>query len=210
MTSAIRTVVIDDHPLFREGVANALSLDSQITVVAQGASFDEALALVKQHLPDVVLLDISLPDASGIKAAAAISSLPAPPRILMLTVSNVGDDVRNAIKAGAAGYILKGVNAKELIQAIKTVSSGNHYVTPSITFELLSPPGARDKSDLLTSLTAKEREVLNLMAAGLRNQDIGQKLSMTEKTVKYHLYNAFRKLGVHNRVQAAQLLSQAI
>lgn len=207
MSERIRVVVVDDHPLFRSGVVQAIELDESIEVVAEGGSTGEAIELAVTCQPDVMLLDISMPGGDGIAAAASISALQVAPRILMLTVSGETSDVMRAIDAGAAGYVLKGVNATDLIGAVKSVASGETFMSPNLSFNLLTALGKPAKPDPLAALTPQEQRILRMVSKGLGNREIGERLSVCEKTVKYHVTNLFRKLNVRNRVEAALVLA---
>lgn len=208
MNAPVRVIVVDDHPLFRAGVSQSLALDPAITVVAEGSSGGEALDLVKRHAPDVILLDITM-QGNGIEAAAAIAAVERPPRILMLTGSDDSDDVMGAIEAGAAGYVLKGIGANDLIAAVKSVSAGQSFMSPSLSLNLLARLGGGAKPDPLATLTGQERRILELVAQGLSNREIGDRLGILEKTIKYHMTNVLKKLKVKNRVAAALFLKDA-
>lgn len=208
MNAQVRVIVVDDHPLFRAGVSQSLALDPAITVVAEGSSGGEALDLVKRHEPDVILLDITM-QGNGIETAAAISATERPPRILMLTGSDDSDDVMGAIEAGAAGYVLKGIGANDLIAAVKCVSAGESFMSPSLSLNLLARLGSGAEPAPLSLLTAQERRILEFVAQGLSNREIGERLGIYEKTVKYHMTNVLKKLNVRNRVAAALVLKDA-
>ncbi|WP_313193414.1 response regulator transcription factor [Shinella zoogloeoides] len=207
MNAPIRVIVVDDHPLFRAGVTQSLALDPAITVVAEGSSGSQALELVERHEPDIILLDISMP-GNGIDAAAAIAATERPPRILMLTGSDDGHDVMRAIEAGAAGYILKGIGANDLIAVVKSVAGGDTFVSPSLSLGLLTRLSGKAETAPLARLTVRELRVLELLAQGLSNRGIGGNLGVHEKTVKFHVTNILRKLKVRNRVEAALALKE--
>ena len=207
MNAPIRVIVVDDHPLFRAGVTQSLALDPAITVVAEGSSGSQALELVERHEPDIILLDISMP-GNGIDAAAAIAATARPPRILMLTGSDDGHDVMRAIEAGAAGYILKGIGANDLIAVVKSVAGGDTFVSPSLSLGLLTRLSGKAEAAPLARLTVRELRVLELLAQGLSNRGIGGNLGVHEKTVKFHVTNILRKLKVRNRVEAALALKE--
>jgi len=207
MNAPIRVIVVDDHPLFRAGVTQSLALDPAITVVAEGSSGSQALELVERHEPDIILLDISMP-GNGIDAAAAIAATERPPRILMLTGSDDGHDVMRAIEAGAAGYILKGIGANDLIAVVKSVAGGDTFVSPSLSLGLLTRLSGKAEAAPLARLTVRELRVLELLAQGLSNRGIGGNLGVHEKTVKFHVTNILRKLKVRNRVEAALALKE--
>jgi len=205
----IRLVIIDDHPIFREGVASILGSEADIELVGQGVSADDALRLTREFLPDVILLDVNMP-GSGLKAAEAIANSFPVVKIVMLTGSADEDDVLAALKAGAHAYVLKGVAARELNGILHTVYSGEWYVTPSLAANLLSemksPTRVKQiQADVFDGLTERERQILELIADGTSNKEIGQKLFLTEKTIKHYVTNILQKLHVSNRVQAALL-----
>lgn len=206
MAERIRVVVVDDHPIFRAGVIQALALDSLIEIVGEGASAADAVELSLKHRPDLLLLDISMP-GNGIAALNEIMKMTAPPRIAMLTVSEDHDDVRRAIEAGAVGYMLKGIKAPDLIAAVKAVKAGEAYVSPSLAARLLASK-IKNTTHPLSSLTEQEKRTLQLVAMGLSNREIGERLDISEKTVKFHIGNIFRKLNVRNRVEATLLAEQ--
>lgn len=208
MAETIRIVLVDDHPLFREGVAYTLGAQADMEVVAQGESRDEAARLAERHAPDVLLLDINIP-GGGIEAARAIAAARPAIRIIMLTASVDEDDLAAAMAAGAKGYILKGVAARELVGIVRAVNAGEGYVAPSLAASLLAgmAGGARPAApaDPLDALTEREREILDLVAAGLSNKEVAASLHLSEKTVKHYMTIIMEKLGVRNRVEAALL-----
>lgn len=208
MTDAIRIVVADDHPLFREGVVNSLRAADDIAVVGEASDAKSALELVQQHLPDVALLDITMP-GGGIRAAADIAKAAPATKIVMLTASEDQDDLLAAMKAGAKGYVLKGVSARELTGVIRSVNAGDVYVAPGLAWDLLREMSVPQQKDPLGELTAREREVLELLATGLSNQEIGVRLSLAEKTIKHYMTNILAKLQVRSRVEAALLAQRA-
>lgn len=202
---AVRVVVVDDHPLFRAGVTQSLGLDPAIEVVDEGGSGAEAIELAQRHAPDVVLLDISMP-GNGIDAAAAISGISDPPRILMLTVSGDGQDIMRAVDAGAAGYVLKGAGATDLIAAVKSVAAGESFLSPNLSLNLLATLRGGGAKRTLAALSPREQRILRLVAQGLSNREVGERLEVQEKTVKYHMTNILKKLKARNRVEAAMLV----
>jgi two-component system, NarL family, nitrate/nitrite response regulator NarL len=199
-------VIVDDHPLFRDGVAAALQSDSDMTVLAQGGNAKEALELAKKHLPDIILLDITMP-GSGLEAAKAIATACPVTKIIMLTFSEEEDDVNAALKAGAKAYVLKGVSSRELKNIIRSVYDGHVYVTPTLAASMLrelSKPSATP-SNPLEELSEREKGILELVASGKSNKAIGNELGLTEKTIKHYMSNILQKLQVRNRVEAALL-----
>jgi two-component system, NarL family, nitrate/nitrite response regulator NarL len=207
MSEPIRVVVADDHPLFREGVVTSLRSMEGITVVGQAENGDEALRVVREELPDLALLDVTMP-GGGIEAARRITAACPATRIVMLTVSEDEDDLLAAMKAGASGYVLKGVSARELASVVRSVSAGEVYVAPSLAFGLLREMSQERTSDPLAELSSRERQVLELVANGLSNQEIGAKLGLAEKTIKHYMTNILTKLQVRSRVEAALLAAR--
>ncbi len=207
MGDRIHVVIVDDHPLFRDGVAQTLAASSDIEIVGQGASAEDAVRLTRDLLPDVLLLDITIP-GGGLSAAQTIAAAYPVIKIVMLTASEDEDNLTSALRAGAKAYILKGVSARELVSIIRGVFAGEVYVTPGLATSLLmemtrKPSGARPAISLLDELTERERQILELVAIGASNKEIGQKLYLSEKTVKHYMTNILQKLQVRNRVEAA-------
>ena len=209
MSEPIHLVIIDDHPLFREGVANTLRADPGIALVGEGTTADDAVRLAHDLLPDLMLLDITIP-GGGHRAAQLIAAAYPVIKIIMLTASEDEDDVMAALKAGARGYILKGVAARELIRIIHAVAAGEGYVPPSLAASLLAEmtggaPVGQSATNPLDELSERERQILEGVAGGLSNKEIGHQLNLTEKTVKHYMTNILQKLQVRNRVEAALL-----
>ncbi len=213
MASSIQVAVVDDHPLFREGVANTLSGSRDIDVVGQGSTAEDAIRLARDLLPDVLLVDISM-EGGGINAVRAITESYPVIKIIMLTVSESEEDVLSSLKAGARGYILKGVSARELVKIVRAVHAGEAYVTPALAASLLVDL-REDRQSLgpspspLEELTGREHQILELLAKGSSNKEIARELGLSEKTVKHYMTNILQKLQVRNRVEAA-LLAQKV
>lgn len=208
MTGPIRILVADDHPLFREGVANSLAESPDFSVIAQAGSGEEAVELALGLRPDMVLLDVNMPGMGGIAAAARIAAeLPAA-RIMMLTVSETPESLLAALKSGAHGYVLKGVSAADLRTIARSVASGEAYVTPTLAAELLTEFSRPRSPDSFSTLTARETDVLDLLSQGLTNREIGDRLHLAEKTVKHHMTIILQKLHVRTRTEAALLAVQ--
>ncbi|TDK38949.1 response regulator transcription factor [Rhizobium deserti] len=212
MMSEIRVAVIDDHPLFREGVIRSLGEIDGFNIVAEGGSRDEALQIVAEQCPDVMLMDISMP-GNGLDAVAGALEACPEIKIIMLTVSEANEDIAKALKLGARGYVLKGVGSRALADVIRSVQSGESYVSPSLSARLfagLSQPGAIDtKQDLMAELTEREHQVLKLVASGLSNKRVALQLDLHEKTIKHHMTRILAKLKVSNRTEAALALRDA-
>ncbi len=207
MNDSINILVVDDHPLFRQGVVNSLAMDPEFKVVAETDSGQEALALARRLLPDVVLLDISMPGWNGIVTAEKIAMACPATVIVMLTGSDDKDKLLAALKAGARAYVLKGVSAKELTSVIRSAVAGEVYVSPSIAAEMLVSLTQGKAPDPLQELTDREREILALIGTGLTNREIGERIFLSEKTIKHYVTNILQKLQVRSRVEAALLAS---
>ncbi|MEZ5778320.1 MAG: response regulator transcription factor [Paracoccaceae bacterium] len=205
----IRVVIADDHPLYREGVARSLSDDVAIRVVGQAQDAEGAAAMVAELQPDIVLLDLSMPGGGGIAALHKIQTMPRPPKVAMLTVSEEDDDVIRALKAGAIGYVLKGVGSRELVGIVKDIASGQSYVAPSLAARILNAMrtgGApRQEANPIDDLSQREEAILRLVAEGKSNKEVGLALDLQEKTVKHYMTSILQKLHVRNRVEAAVL-----
>jgi two-component system, NarL family, nitrate/nitrite response regulator NarL len=200
----IRVVVADDHPLFREGVISSLAADAEVLVVGEAADAEGAYRLACEQQPDIVLLDVSMP-GDGLRAASRIATACPSTRVVMLTVSEDEDDLMAAMKAGASGYVLKGVSARELSTVIRSVHAGQRYVPPGLAFGVLRDLSQPASMNPLSVLSPREREVLALVAGGLNNQEIAHELGLAEKSVKHHMSSILKKLQVRGRVEAALL-----
>jgi DNA-binding NarL/FixJ family response regulator len=204
MPDKLRVLVADDHPLFREGVVHSLSSEPDIEVVSEASSGGEAVRLATELLPDLAVLDLGMPDGGGISATRRIAAACPATAILILTVSEDPDDLLEALKAGARGYVLKGVPAHGLVHAVRAVTAGEVYVTPTLASSILHEM-TRPTVDPFDHLTAREQEILELVAKGYTNREIGEALYLAEKTVKHYMTNVLQKLHVRSRVEAALL-----
>jgi two-component system nitrate/nitrite response regulator NarL len=205
MDKQIRVVIADDHPMFRDGVVKTLADFADCEVVAECGNADEALDAVCEHLPDIALLDVSMP-GGGIEAARRIAAACPVVRILMLTASENESVVMEALEVGASGYVLKGVGGEELSNIIKTVHEGGIYVSPSLAARMLVDIKDHKRSpeaDLFSDLTAREEQILKQVSQGQSNKEVGLNLNLSEKTVKHYMTNILQKLQVRNRVEAA-------
>lgn len=207
----IRIVVADDHPIYREGLARTLT-DAGLTVVAQARDGTEALAAVLREMPDVLLLDLSMPGGGGLGVLTELQKLDAPPRVAVLTASEEDEDVMAALRLGARGYILKGVGAGDLVELVRDIAAGRSYVSPGLARRLLvalrkPAAGARGGAEPgpLSDLSKREEDILKLVAQGKSNREVGQALELQEKTVKHYMTSILQKLQVRNRVEAAML-----
>jgi two-component system, NarL family, nitrate/nitrite response regulator NarL len=208
LADSIRILIADDHPLFREGVVHTLSAEADFVVIGQAASGEEALTLARELLPDVVLLDVTMPGWGGLVTAEKIARACPAARIVMLTVSEDEDDLLAAFKAGARGYALKGVSARELARVIRAVAGGDVYVSPALAAGMLVELTRERPPDPLDDLTEREHEVLFLVGQGLTNRKIGEHLHLAEKTIKHYMTNILQKLQVRSRVEAALLAAR--
>jgi DNA-binding NarL/FixJ family response regulator len=204
--------VIDDHPLFREGVIRSLGEIDGFDIVAEGGSRDDALRIVADVCPDVMLMDISMP-GNGLEAVAgALDACPAL-NVIMLTVSEANEDIAKALRLGAKGYVLKGIGSRALADVIRLVASGQSYVSPSLSAQLIvgltQAKEADRKRELISELTEREQQVLKLVASGLSNKRIALQLDLHEKTIKHHMTRILAKLKVSNRTEAALALRDA-
>lgn len=204
MSEPISVVVADDHPIYRAGLLQSLSFDPAIRVVGEAASAPAAIEIVAQRLPDIALLDISMP-GGGIEAAKTITQQSPSVRVIMLTVSETDADVMQALDAGVVGYLLKGIEATHLVSAIKAIAAGDTYISPQLGLRLLSMKSKTTPSieqQRLALLSQQEHRVLRLLAKGRSNGDIAKAIGVQESTAKFHVTNILWKLQVRNRVEA--------
>lgn len=206
MTNPIRILLVDDHPLFREGVAHSLQPAPDIDVIGEASNGEDALALAQTLRPDMVLLDINMPGMGGIAAAGEIARALPGVRIMMLTVSEDHESLLAALKSGAHGYVLKGVAANELRGIVRSVADGEAYVSPALAGEMLLEFSRPRVPDTLSGLTMREASVLEYLSKGLTNREIGEQLHLAEKTVKHHMTSILQKLHVRTRTEAALLV----
>lgn len=209
MSDKIHVVIADDHTLFREGLAVIISGTEDFEVVGQAGTMEEAVQLARDLLPDIILLDIDMP-GGGLEAARLIAEELPVTRIVVLTSSEEDDHLIGALKIGARAYILKGVAARELIRILRAVWAGESYVPPMLAASLLlemreAHAQQKQSTSPLDELTPRERQILESLAAGLSNKEIGEQLFLSEKTVKHYMTNILQKLQVRNRVEAALL-----
>lgn len=204
--------VIDDHPLFREGVTRSLGETDQFSVVGEGNSAADALRIAEDARPDILLIDLSMP-GEGLRVIPPIRARNPAMRIVVLTASEAAEDVASALNSGVNGYVLKGVGSRALREILSAVAAGETYVTPSLSARLLSHLSSQNHSpiaiDPIHSLTTREREVLEFVAAGLSNKEIAIRLDLQEKTIKYHMTAILTKLQANNRTAAAMKLRES-
>ena len=211
MIGAIRIAIVDDHPLFREGVTRSLSEIGGFEIVGEGATAQDAERIASTVQPDILLLDISMP-GGGLAAVASILADNPAQKIVMLTVSEANADVTRALNAGVQGYILKGVGSRALADILRNVAAGESYLTPTLSARLLSdlqsPHPADGVADRLRHLTERQTEILRLVAEGLSNKEVALRLELQEKTVKHHMTGVLSKLNVRNRTEAALMMRE--
>jgi two-component system nitrate/nitrite response regulator NarL len=209
MAPSIRVAVVDDHPLFREGVAHTLERSNLLSIVGQGETADDAIRIAQTESPDIMLLDVSMP-GSGLAAADTISRNWPNVKIVMLTVSESEDHVQQALASGARGYILKGTSSTELVDTLRLIARGEHYVTPTLAARVLATVRRASKvpaqEEPFPDLTRREEQILDRVASGLTNREIAKSLEIGEKTVKHYMTSIMQKLRVRNRVEAALAL----
>ena len=204
----VRVLIADDHALFRRGLIMVLESEPDIEVVAEAQDGTEVIAKTEEFMPDVVLMDVRMPKQNGIEAARAIREMVPSVKIVMLTVSDEEDDLFDAIKAGANGYLLKEISIEEVADAIRSVTTGQSLLSPSMASKLLNEFNAlakqADEKPRLAAprLTTRELEVLKLVAQGMSNRDVAEQLFIAENTVKNHVRNILEKLHLHSRMEA--------
>ncbi len=206
----VRVLIADDQVLFRRGLETVLSAEDDIEVVAEAADGEDAVARAEALAPDVVLLDVRMPRLSGVDAARRIRAALPTTRILMLTVSDEEDDLYEAIKAGVNGYLLKEISIDEVASAVHAVMKGHSLISPPMASKLLHEFNAlarqaseRDQELPAPALTARELQVLKLVARGMSNKDVADALYISENTVKNHVRHILEKLHLHSRMEAA-------
>lgn len=213
----VRVVIVDDDQLVRMALRLVIDGEPDLTVVAEAADGDDAITVVEQHGPHVVLMDVRMPGRDGLSATREILSRSAPPRVLMLTTFDSDELVLGALRAGALGFVLKDTPPPQIAAAVRTVADGNPALSPAATTRLIAAAtgpqstdaraGARKAAEeQLSALTERERDTAKAIAAGLDNREIAQRLHISIATVKAHTSNLFTKLGVENRVQIALLI----
>jgi two-component system nitrate/nitrite response regulator NarL len=214
MDSRNTVLVVDDHPLFRKGVVQLLAMEPSIEVVGEAGNRAQALALVQQHEPDLILLDVNLKAESGLDILSAIKSDDPSRRVVMLTVSDAAEDLIGAIRAGADGYLLKDMEPEHLLDRVRAALAGETVIGEALAARLAGAlrQEAQDASGGprrdLSLLTEREQQVLRCLADGQSNKRIARTLSITEGTVKVHVKNLLKKLGFRSRVEAAVWMAQ--
>ncbi|HTA81096.1 MAG TPA: response regulator transcription factor [Terracidiphilus sp.] len=197
-TDKIRILCVDDHPLMREGIAAVIRNEPDMLLVGEAASGREAMQSIRQHRPDVTLMDLRLPDISGIDAMVAIRAEFPDARVIILTTSDGDAEIHRALEAGAQGYMLKSMPRKQLVEMVRRVHAGKKHIPPEVAAQLAEHLGDE-------SLSKREVEVLQKVASGKRNIDIAELLFISEETVKGHLKHIMEKLGARDRTEAVAI-----
>ncbi len=212
----IRVLIVDDDALVRAGLTMIVSSADDIAVVAEADDGSAAVAAVRQHRPDVVLMDIRMPELDGISATEKLRALPQPPEVVVLTTFHAGDEVMRALRAGASGFLLKDTPPAEILEAVRRVAAGDAMLSPAVTRTVLAHVGdvaTTERQDAararLATLTEREREVAVAVASGASNAEVGATLFMSEATVKAHVSRLLTKLDAANRVQVAIIARDA-
>jgi two-component system NarL family response regulator len=203
---AISVLICDDHALFRRGLAMVLESEAGIEVVGEAVDGAEATAFAAERRPDVVLMDVRMPGVGGIEATKAIIAADPAAKVLMLSVSDAEEDLYDAVRAGASGYLLKEISVEEVAAAIRAVVTGQSPISPSMASKLLAEfntlARAADEKASAPKLTDRELQVLGLVARGLSNREVAEQLFISENTVKNHVRNILEKLQLHSRMEA--------
>jgi DNA-binding NarL/FixJ family response regulator len=204
VSERLRVLIADDHPVFRGGLRALLATDPDLEVVAEAADGAEAISLTAQEQPDVVLMDLHMPDRDGVAATREILQSDPHVAVLVLTMFDDDDSVFAAMRAGARGYLLKGTNQADIVRAVHAVGAGGAMFGPAVAQRMLEffAHAQTRPAAVFPQLTDRERDVLDLVAQGLNNGRIARRLSISEKTVRNHVSNIFTKLAVVDRAQA--------
>ncbi len=209
----IRTLIVDDHALFRRGLEIVLVTEPDIEVVGQAGDGAEAIGKASESVPDIVLMDVKMPRSSGIAACRAIKAAVPSAKIIILTMSDEEEDLFEAIRAGASGYLLKDISLDEVAEAVRSVHGGQSLISPSMAGKLLHEFATLAKRDAgevpqqvpAPKLTDREMQVLRLVARGMNNRDIAKELFISDNTVKNHVRNILEKLQIHSRMEAVMV-----
>jgi DNA-binding NarL/FixJ family response regulator len=210
--SKIKILIAEDHPIYRDGLANVLSFVDDIDVVGLAETAEEAINLVSQLMPDVILMDINLPGKNGIEATKDICQHHPSVKVLVLTMFDDDKSVFSAMKAGARGYLLKGAKQKEIIRAIYAIADGEAIFSPSIASRMMTyfnTIQTNPADEAFPELTTREREILDCMAMGIEVNDMAKKLGISPKTTRNHISNILNKLQVTDKAEAILLAREA-
>jgi DNA-binding NarL/FixJ family response regulator len=210
MLNSIRILVIDDHPVVRDGLIAMLETQPDFVIVGEGASGKDALIQAQQLTPDVILLDLEMPEMDGVEALQALRQASPDVCVIVFTAFDTDDRIVTAIQAGAKGYLLKGAPRNDIFKAIRVVSAGGSLLEPLVASKILQHLSAPERTPppLIESLTERENDVLELLAQGRKNREIAEQLFITERTVKFHVSAILGKLGASNRTEAVKIAAQ--
>jgi DNA-binding NarL/FixJ family response regulator len=212
VNKGLGVLVVDDQAVVRIGFTALLNAQPDITVLGSAGDGKEAVRLAAELQPDVVLMDVRMPEMGGIEATKALQSLADPPRILILTTFDLDEYVYSALQAGASGFLLKDATPEQILDAVRAVGAGDALLAPGITRRLIAEFATRPVLEIpaaVDDLTARERDVFNWLARGLSNAEIARKLNLADQTVKTHVSAVLLKLGLRDRVQAVVLAYEA-
>jgi DNA-binding NarL/FixJ family response regulator len=199
----IRILVVDDHPVVREGLVAILDAQDDMTVVGEAGDGSQAIAIYKAAKPDVVLMDLAMPGTDGVQAIEGMRDFDPDARVVVLTAYDTDERILRAVEAGARGYLLKGAPRDDIFRAVRVVNLGGSLLEPAVAGKLLNRVGDILRGEgVEEELTPREQDVLNLMARGFRNKEIAFELHITERTVKFHANAIYRKLDVGGRTEA--------
>lgn len=209
MSTAIRILVADDHPIVRDGLVAILSTQADFEVAGEAATGPETVQQSEALKPDVILLDLEMPEFDGVEAIRRMRDSNPDTRVIVFTAFDTDERILAAVRAGARGYLLKGVPREEIFQAIRVVHAGDSLLQPIVASKLLRQVSqAHDTSAMLEALTPRELDVLRLLARGLENKEIAIELVISERTVKFHVSSILSKLGAGNRTEAVAIAAQ--
>lgn len=212
MANALKVMLVDDHEVVRKGLRALLEAEGDIEVVAEADSGKSAVSLASAHQPDVVVMDVRMPDGSGVEACRAIRDERPDAQVIMLTSFSDDEALFNSIMAGAAGFVLKQIRGRDLVDAIRTVASGKSLLDPDVTkrvLERLRKSKFDERDPKLSRLSPQEERILDLVGEGLTNREIGERIHLSDKTVKNYVSTILQKLEVSRRAEAASYIARA-
>lgn len=207
MAERIGILVADDHPVVRDGLVAVLSTQPDFEVVGEAGSGVDVVKMYNMLRPDIVLMDLEMPEMDGVSALATVRESDPDARVIIFTAFDTDERILDAVRAGAAGYLLKGAPRDEVFRAVRTVHAGGSLLEPIVASKLMQQI-SREQGDAAEPLTPREREVIGMLAQGLQNKEIALELSISERTVKFHVSSILAKLGAGNRTEAVALAAQ--